>query len=88
MLCMYIDALWYVYSTVKMEIRTSYKLDIHTNHVYPNYIGINSLVISPRTHWEKCICPVCDEVMDDPILTSCGHHMCYKCFKKLGNSTQ
>ena len=39
-------------------------------------------IISPRSQWEECICPVCDELMNDPVLTSCGHQMCYECFNK------
>ena len=37
-------------------------------------------LISPSSQWKEYICPVCDYLMDDPIQTSCGHRMCYKCF--------
>ena len=40
------------------------------------------MLISPRSQWEEYICPHCDELMDDPVRTSCGHLMCYKCFDK------
>ena len=43
-------------------------------------IGINSILISPRSQWEEYICPSCDELMNDPVQTSCGHRMCCKCF--------
>ena len=40
------------------------------------------MIISPRSQWEEYICPCCDELMDDPVQTSCGHRMCYECFHK------
>lgn len=64
------------------------RLNICSNHMYLNYTGINFLLISPKSHWEEYICPECDEVMNDPILTSCDHHMCHKCFENLQNCTQ
>ena len=48
--------------------------------MYLHCIGINSILISPRSQWEEYICPCCDELMNDPVLTSCGHRMCYECF--------
>ena len=39
--------------------------------------------ISPRSQWEEYICPCCDKLMDDPVLTPCGHRMCYKCFVQM-----
>ena len=44
-------------------------------------LGINAILISPRTQWKKYICTNCDELMNDPVLTSCNHQMCSKCFR-------
>ena len=52
------------------------------NTVYLHYTGINSILISPRSQWEEYICPDCDELMNNPVLTSCDHRMCHKCFNK------
>ena len=54
--------------------------------MYLHYTGINSILISPRSQWEEYICPDCDELMNDPVLTSCGHRMCPKCFDKKSRS--
>ena len=43
------------------------------------------MIIGPRSQWEEYICPCCDDLMDDPVLTSCGHRMCYKCFDERRN---
>ena len=31
-------------------------------------------------------CPICDDLMFQPVTTSCGHHFCKKCLKKAGNA--
>ena len=42
-----------------------------------------NMIINPKSQWEEYICPCCDELMVNPVLTSCGHRMCYKCFDQM-----
>ena len=54
--------------------------------IFNDIIGIKSILISPKSHWEEYICPDCNELMEDPVLTLCGHRLCWECFDKRRSS--
>ena len=56
-------------------------------HIYAT-IGIKLMLISPRSEWEKYVCPECNKIIDDPVQLSCGHHMCCKCFNNMKSKSQ
>jgi E3 ubiquitin-protein ligase RFWD2 len=37
------------------------------------------LAVPPGFNPEELSCPICQEVISDPFVTTCGHTFCYRC---------
>ncbi|XP_075834838.1 E3 ubiquitin-protein ligase TRIM31-like [Microtus pennsylvanicus] len=37
---------------------------------------------------EDAICPICEEILRDPVTTDCGHNFCLQCIHQVGKTTE
>ena len=49
------------------------------------YQGVEyEFIDETKKHLEDLVCPICQEILSDPLITSCGHLFCRRCLQKDG----
>ena len=50
-----------------------------------SYQGVEyEFIDETRKNLEDLVCPICQEILSDPLITSCGHLFCRRCLEKDG----
>ena len=50
-----------------------------------SYQGVEyEFIDETRKHLEDLVCPICQEILNDPLITSCGHLFCRRCLEEDG----
>ena len=52
-----------------------------------SYQGVEyEFIDETKKNLEDLVCPICQEILSEPLITSCGHLFCRKCLEKDGRS--
>ena len=56
---------------------------VQPHHGYYSYNGVEyQFVNTPKEFLDKLQCPICWELVSDPVQTSCGHLFCGRCIQE------